>query len=499
MRKLIGIRKVDIPPTFTKEELDEMGAKIDKWNETRHYTKDGMERDDTSSTGFKQRYGGGRSGENQRETQASKKAGFEAEHTGENTSTDNGGNVTPNGGNVTPTNGATDANGNTNVTTPNGTDVQNAGNGDTNTNAGTNSGNGGNNVGGGNVTGGTTTPNNTTNVSGTTTPTTTTPTTPTGTTTTTPGGTTTTTTPNTGATDNGEDKTQTDGTNMDKPNGTTTTATAPTDEEILKLQKWIDDSYNKRKQENEDDQRRARRNLLLSSIADGLNAMHRAYTHSRGINAMPGSERIMSEKYRERLDKLKASKGKISEDYQNMLLKLRNAKTAQERADAYAEYMSTMGGVKQQNADTKKEDTEKANKRKDDVSSAKIKELEARTKKAEEEAAILRQKLRNMENGLTPDGKPTTSTSRGNGSSNSGSNGSRKGSGSVTGSNKKQKPMTISQRATKYRNEDPEGWEKAKEKAGRKASQTDVVSQYEYMHPNGNGKGGKIPTRVNWL
>ena len=369
MRKLIGIRKVDIPPTFTKEELDEMGAKIDKANDQAHYALNRV-RDNNSPTGYATKVVGGK----KYETQASKKAGYEAEYpedavtnnqtTDANTATDNGGNVTPNGGNGTQT--------------------------------------------------------------------------------------------------------------------------APTDEEILKLQKWIDDSYNKRKQENEDDQRRARRNLLLSSIADGLNAMHRAYTHSRGINAMPGSERIMSEKYRERLDKLKASKGKISEDYQNMLLKLRNAKTAQERADAYAEYMKHAGKNKDRETDIKKGEAENRNKNRDKQTG--ISQQRADTYNRESEN---RNKNRDeLTDSQVNKNKAQADKAKSNTGSNSGSNGSRRGSGTGTGSNNKQKPLTISERATKYRNEDPEGWEKAKEKAGRKASQTDVVSQYEYMHPNGNGASG---------
>ena len=428
MRKLIGIRREDIPPTFTKEELDEMGAKIDKANDQAHYALNRV-RDNNSPTGYATKVVGGK----KNETQASKKAGYEAEYPED----------------AVTNNQTTDANGGTN------TDA-----GGVNTNAGTNVGNGGGNNDGGNVTSGTTTtPNGTT-------------TTPNGTTTTTtPGGTNTTTT-NTGNTNNGGNGTQ----------------TAPTDEEILKLQKWIDDSYNKRKQENEDDQRRARRNLLLSSIADGLNAMHRAYTHSRGINAMPGSERIMSEKYRERLDKLKASKGKISEDYQNMLLKLRNAKTAQERADAYAEYMNTIGNTKQQNADTKTKDTDADNKREDDVSAAKIEELKARTKKAEEEAAILRQRLRNMQNGLTPDGKPTTPSSRGGGS---GSGGTKKPSQGT----KTPKPPTIAEEVVRIAGQDPQGWQAAKEAVrkntgNRKPSDAQVIAQYNRMHSGGGGSGG---------
>lgn len=119
------------------------------------------------------------------------------------------------------------------------------------------------------------------------------------------------------------------------------------------IAKRMDETYGRNKTRLEEEEKRARRNRLMYGIGDVFNAMHRAYAHSRGIQAMPGSERQMSDKARERYDKIVARREKLDEDYANFLLKLQNARTMSDRYAALDEWRRGKNKIDKQNADTK--------------------------------------------------------------------------------------------------------------------------------------------------
>lgn len=77
LQKPKGVRKKDDPPTLTEDEVREKGDEIDKGNDQAHYALNQV-RDNNSPTGYTTKVVGGK----KNETQAEKRAGYDAEHKG---------------------------------------------------------------------------------------------------------------------------------------------------------------------------------------------------------------------------------------------------------------------------------------------------------------------------------------------------------------------------------------------------------------------------------
>lgn len=147
------------------------------------------------------------------------------------------------------------------------------------------------------------------------------------------------------------------------------------------IERRMNETYGRNKTRLEEEEKRARRNRLMYGIGDVFNAMHRAYAHSRGIQAMPGSERQMSDKARERYDKIVARREKLDEDYANFLLKLQNARTMSDRYAALDDWRRGKNKIDKKKVDNQADaEAQKAQKAEEE---RKRKEEEARKKEEE--------------------------------------------------------------------------------------------------------------------
>jgi len=254
----------------------------------------------------------------------------------------------------------------------------------------------------------------------------------------------------------------------------------------MKLQQMIDEldaRHKARMEENDNDLRRSQRNRLMTAIGDGLNAMHRAYTHSRGVQPMPGSERQMSKEWQDRYDRLKAERDRLNKDYLAEQLRIMQHGTAQQRADAYKEWMTREGDAKQKNAATRATTAQQENDRKNRKLEQDLKNAQAEIKKKEEEINKLKAQTKAIEEGRPTSPRSSSGGGNSGGRGNHGNGNSSSSRNNSGGSGKK----NVGERAGAARVLDPNGWSEAQKIAGRKASTSEVLGVYENMNRSGSG------------
>lgn len=92
----------------------------------------------------------------------------------------------------------------------------------------------------------------------------------------------------------------------------------------------------KTNEELEEEERKQKRNETLARIGDGIGAFHDAYSYARGVKPLERSN--MSEKSRQRYEKLRAEWNQDRDSYVNAVLRQAQERRADANAEANAQY-----------------------------------------------------------------------------------------------------------------------------------------------------------------
>ena len=180
----------------------------------------------------------------------------------------------------------------------------------------------------------------------------------------------------------------------------TTTTSSPTDETFHgKTIGDVEDflrgriEYYKSLEESEEDrqkrEKRERRYKNLAAIGDILGSFHKAYSHSRGVEAMELPS--ISEKAQERIDKARLEREKNADRLMNYVITLDKLNSSKAQND----YQQKSLDIKQQQQDRldKQEETNR------NIAEAKVKYYEAQSNKNDEQAAYWKTKAELLERG----------------------------------------------------------------------------------------------------
>ena len=180
----------------------------------------------------------------------------------------------------------------------------------------------------------------------------------------------------------------------------TTTTSSPTDETFHgKTIGDVEDflrgriEYYKSLEESEEDrqkrEKRERRYKNLAAIGDILGSFHKAYSHSRGVDAMELPN--ISERAQERIDKARQEREKNADRLMNYAITLDKLNSSKAQSD----YQQKSLDIKQQQQDRldKQEETNR------NIAEAKVKYYEAQSNKNDEQAAYWKTKAELLERG----------------------------------------------------------------------------------------------------
>lgn len=193
----------------------------------------------------------------------------------------------------------------------------------------------------------------------------------------------------------------------------TTTTSSPTSEKEIKSKPYTnpDETFNgttigdvedflkgrieyyKSLEESEEDrqkrEKRERRYRNLAAIGDILGSFHKAYSHSRGVEAMELPS--ISEKAQERIDKARLEREKNADRLMNYVITLDKLNSSKAQND----YQQKSLDIKQQQQDRldKQEETNR------NIAEAKVKYYEAQSNKNDEQAAYWKTKAELLERG----------------------------------------------------------------------------------------------------
>ncbi|MDD6592130.1 MAG: hypothetical protein PUE86_09030 [Prevotella sp.] len=151
--------------------------------------------------------------------------------------------------------------------------------------------------------------------------------------------------------------------------------------------------YYKSLEESEEDrqkrEKRERRYKNLAAIGDILGSFHKAYSHSRGVEAMELPS--ISEKAQERIDKARLEREKNADRLMNYVITLDKLNSSKAQND----YQQKSLDIKQQQQDRldKQEETNR------NIAEAKVKYYEAQSNKNDEQAAYWKTKAELLERG----------------------------------------------------------------------------------------------------
>ena len=151
--------------------------------------------------------------------------------------------------------------------------------------------------------------------------------------------------------------------------------------------------YYKSLEESEEDrqkrEKRERRYKNLAAIGDILGSFHKAYSHSRGVEAMELPS--ISEKAQERIDKARLEREKNAGRLMNYVITLDKLNSSKAQND----YQQKSLDIKQQQQDRldKQEETNR------NIAEAKVKYYEAQSNKNDEQAAYWKTKAELLERG----------------------------------------------------------------------------------------------------
>ena len=180
----------------------------------------------------------------------------------------------------------------------------------------------------------------------------------------------------------------------------TTTTSSPTDETfhgttIGDVEDFLKGriEYYKSLEESEEDrqkrEKRERRYKNLAAIGDILGSFHKAYSHSRGVDAMELPS--ISERAQERIDKARLEREKNADRLMNYVITLDKLNSSKAQND----YQQKSLDIKQQQQDRldKQEETNR------NIAEAKVKYYEAQSNKNDEQAAYWKTKAELLERG----------------------------------------------------------------------------------------------------
>ena len=180
----------------------------------------------------------------------------------------------------------------------------------------------------------------------------------------------------------------------------TTTTSSPTDETfhgttIGDVEDFLKGriEYYKSLEESEEDrqkrEKRERRYKNLAAIGDILGSFHKAYSHSRGVDAMELPS--ISERAQERIDKARLAREKNADRLMNYVITLDKLNSSKAQND----YQQKSLDIKQQQQDRldKQEETNR------NIAEAKVKYYEAQSNKNDEQAAYWKTKAELLERG----------------------------------------------------------------------------------------------------
>lgn len=180
----------------------------------------------------------------------------------------------------------------------------------------------------------------------------------------------------------------------------TTTTSSPTDETfhgttIGDVEDFLKSriEYYKSLEESEEDrqkrEKRERRYKNLAAIGDILGSFHKAYSHSRGVDAMELPS--ISERAQERIDKARLEREKNADRLMNYVITLDKLNSSKAQND----YQQKSLDIKQQQQDRldKQEETNR------NIAEAKVKYYEAQSNKNDEQAAYWKTKAELLERG----------------------------------------------------------------------------------------------------
>ena len=180
----------------------------------------------------------------------------------------------------------------------------------------------------------------------------------------------------------------------------TTTTSSPTDETfhgttIGDVEDFLKSriEYYKSLEESEEDrqkrEKRERRYKNLAAIGDILGSFHKAYSHSRGVDAMELPS--ISERAQERIDKARLEREKNADRLMNYVITLDKLNSSKAQND----YQQKSLDIKQQQQDRldKQEETNR------NIAEAKVKYYEAESNKNDEQAAYWKTKAELLERG----------------------------------------------------------------------------------------------------
>ena len=151
--------------------------------------------------------------------------------------------------------------------------------------------------------------------------------------------------------------------------------------------------YYKSLEESEEDrqkrEKRERRYKNLAAIGDILGSFHKAYSHSRGVDAMELPS--ISERAQERIDKARLEREKNADRLMNYAITLDKLNSSKAQND----YQQKSLDIKQQQQDRldKQEETNR------NIAEAKVKYYEAQSNKNDEQAAYWKTKAELLERG----------------------------------------------------------------------------------------------------
>lgn len=151
--------------------------------------------------------------------------------------------------------------------------------------------------------------------------------------------------------------------------------------------------YYKSLEESEEDrqkrEKRERRYKNLATIGDILGSFHKAYSHSRGVDAMELPS--ISERAQERIDKARFEREKNADRLMNYVITLDKLNSSKAQND----YQQKSLDIKQQQQDRldKQEETNR------NIAEAKVKYYEAQSNKNDEQAAYWKTKAELLERG----------------------------------------------------------------------------------------------------
>jgi len=146
-------------------------------------------------------------------------------------------------------------------------------------------------------------------------------------------------------------------------------------------------------EESEEDrkkrEKRERRYKTLAAIGDILGSFHKAYSHSRGVDAMELPS--ISERAQERIDKARYEREKNADRLMNYVITLDKLNSSKAQND----YQQKSLDIKQQQQDRldKQEETNRS------IAEAKVKYYEAQSNKNDEQAAYWKTKAELLERG----------------------------------------------------------------------------------------------------